>query len=62
MTPTDPWTVSQDHCAWCGQPIHSAPMIEPSLAIEAPPRVVRIWTHVDTGHERCTDQDTLAQP
>jgi hypothetical protein len=55
-------------CAHCEEPIRSTPMIE-HLAMPPRPeligggsRIVDIWTHVSSGHERCEGRDTFAAP
>lgn len=59
----DIWNPMKGKCRWCDEPIHATPMISlDSEAVTGAARIVDIWTHVNSGHERCTGRDTLAEP
>ena len=57
MTPVDVWRVERNVCGWCNEDIHATPM-----AIASSPAISLVWTHVASGHERCTGRDTFATP
>jgi hypothetical protein len=59
LEPLDPWRVNRNVCGWCMEDIHSTPM---ALAGADPVRMTDVWTHVASGHERCTGRDTFATP
>jgi hypothetical protein len=65
LTPADVWRVERNVCGWCSEPIHMTPLIEYGISRQEGglgDRIVEIWTHVASGHERCTGRDTCATP
>jgi hypothetical protein len=55
--PVDVWRVERNVCGWCSEAIQST-----AMAIFPSTRITLVWTHVASGHERCTGRDTFATP